>query len=131
MNKVIKGKVPNLYKISNAINKEMILIRRELEEVNKNLLYHNVVYKDLIKLLRAFINEAEGYLIKSKGTLGYDDVLDFYYSARSFISVSELYNKEYTTILKKEKNEFIIKIFCINPSSNLKQTLKSAYSSKI
>ena len=131
VNKVIKGKVPNLYKISNAINKEMILIRRELEEVNKNLLYHNVVYKDLIKLLRAFINEAESYLIKSKGTLGYDDVLDFYYSARNFIAVSELYNKEYTTILKKEKNEFIIKIFCINPSSNLKQTLKSAYSSVI
>lgn len=131
VNKVIKGKVPNLYKISNAINKEMILIRRELEEVNKNLLYHNVVYKDLIKLLRAFINEAESYLIKSKGTLGYEDVLDFYYSARNFIAVSELYNKEYTTILKKEKNEFIIKIFCINPSSNLKQTLKSAYSSVI
>lgn len=131
VNKVIKGKVPNLYKISNAINKEMILIRRELEEVNKNLLYHNVVYKDLIKLLRAFINEAESYLIKSKGTLGYDDVLDFYYTARNFIAVSELYNKEYTTILKKEKNEFIIKIFCINPSSNLKQTLKSAYSSVI
>lgn len=131
VNKVIKGKVPNLYKISNAINKEMMLIRRELEEVNKNLLYHNVVYKDLIKLLRAFINEAESYLIKSKGTLGYDDVLDFYYTARNFIAVSELYNKEYTTILKKEKNEFIIKIFCINPSSNLKQTLKSAYSSVI
>ena len=131
VNKIIKGKVPNLYKISNAINKELILIRRELEEINKDLLYHNMVYKDLIKLLRAFINEAESYLIKSKGTLGYDDVLEFYYSARSFISVSELYNKEYTTILKKEKNEFIIKIFCINPSSNLKQTLKSAYSSVI
>lgn len=131
VNKVIKGKVPNLYKISNAINKEMILIRRELEEVNKDFLYHNVVYKDLIKLLRTFINEAESYLIKSKGTLGYDDVLDFYYSARSFIAVSELYNKEYTTILKQEKNEFIIKIFCINPSLNLKQTLKSAYSSVI
>ena len=42
VNKVIKGKVPNLYKISNAINKEMILIRRELEEVNKDFLYHNV-----------------------------------------------------------------------------------------
>lgn len=131
VNRVIKGKVPNLYKLSNSINKEMIQIRRELEEVNKHVIYHNIEYKDLIKLLRAFISEADSYLIKNKGTEGYDDVLDFYYDARSFISASELYDKEYTTILKKGKNEFLIKIFCINPATNLRQVLKTAYSSII
>lgn len=131
LNKVIKGKVPRLYKISNAINKEMILIRRELEEINENITYHNEIYQNLIKLMKSFINEAESYLIKAKGTLGYEDVLEFYYSARSFIAVSELYSNKYTTILRKEKSEFIIKIFCINPSENLKQTLNGAYSSII
>lgn len=131
VNKVIKGKVPRLYKISNAINKEMILIRRELEEINENITYHNKIYQNLIKLMKSFINEAESYLIKAKGTLGYEDVLEFYYSARSFIAVSELYSNKYTTILRKEKSEFIIKIFCINPSENLKQTLNGAYSSII
>ena len=131
VNKVIKGKVPRLYKISNAINKEMILIRRELEEINENITYHNEIYQNLIKLMKSFINEAESYLIKAKGTLGYEDVLEFYYSARSFIAVSELYSNKYTTILRKEKSEFIIKIFCINPSENLKQTLNGAYSSII
>lgn len=131
VNKVIKGKVPRLYKISNAINKEMILITRELEEINENITYHNEIYQNLIKLMKSFINEAESYLIKAKGTLGYEDVLEFYYSARSFIAVSELYSNKYTTILRKEKSEFIIKIFCINPSENLKQTLNGAYSSII
>lgn len=131
VNKVIKGKVPRLYKISNAINKEMILIRRELEEINENITYHNEIYQNLIKLMKSFINEAESYLIKAKGTLGYEDVLESYYSARSFIAVSELYSNKYTTILRKEKSEFIIKIFCINPSENLKQTLNGAYSSII
>lgn len=131
VNKVIKGKVPRLYKISNAINKEMILIRRELEEINENITYHNEIYQNLIKLMKSFINEAESYLIKAKGTLGYEDVLEFYYSARSFIAVNELYSNKYTTILRKEKSEFIIKIFCINPSENLKQTLNGAYSSII
>ena len=131
VNKVIKGKVPRLYKISNAINKEIILIRRELEEINENITYHNEIYQNLIKLMKSFINEAESYLIKAKGTLGYEDVLEFYYSARSFIAVSELYSNKYTTILRKEKSEFIIKIFCINPSENLKQTLNGAYSSII
>lgn len=104
VNKVIKGKVPRLYKISNAINKEMILIRRELEEINENITYHNEIYQNLIKLMKSFINEAESYLIKAKGTLGYEDVLEFYYSARSFIAVSELYSNKYTTILRKEKS---------------------------
>lgn len=131
VNKVIKGKVPRLYKISNAINKEMILIRRELEEINENITYNNEIYQNLIKLMKSFINEAESYLIKAKGTLGYEDVLEFYYSARSFIAVNELYSNKYTTILRKEKSEFIIKIFCINPSENLKQTLNGAYSSII
>lgn len=131
VNKAIKGKVPNLYKLSNAINKEMISIRRELEELNKRSMYHNLEYKELIKLLRAFINEADSYLIKSKGTLGYEEVLDFYFMARNYIAVSELYDKEYTTILKKDGNEFIIKVFCINPSKNLRKIIKSSYSSII
>lgn len=131
VNKIIKGRVPNLYKISNSINKEMIHIRRELEEINKNFKYDNEKYKDLIKLLRSFIREADSYLLKSKGTEGYEEVLDFYYEVRNFISASELYNEGYTTILKKDKNEFIIKIFCINPAENLRKVIKSSYSSII
>ena len=131
VNKIIKGKVPKLYKISNSINKEMIHIRRELEEINKKFKYHNEEYKELIKLLRAFINEADNYLVKSKGTEGYEEVLEFYYEARNFISASELYDKEYTTILKSDKSEFSIKIFCINPAKNLRKVIKNTYSSII
>ena len=115
----------------NSINKEFIKIRRELEEINKSFKYHNEEYTELIKLLRAFINEADSYLVKNKGIDGYEEILDFYFSARNFISASELYSKEYTTILKSEKNEFSIKIFCINPSKNLRKIIKTAYSSII
>lgn len=131
VNKIIKGKVPNLYKISNSINKEMIHIRRELEEINKNFKYHNEKYKELIVLLRNFVREADSYLVKGKGTEGYEKVLDLYHEVRNFISASELYNEDYTTILIKDKNEFIIKIFCINPAKNLSKVVKSSYSSII
>ena len=65
VNKIIKEKIPKLYKVSNSINKEMIHIR-ELEEINKNFKYHNEEYKELIKLLRVFVNEADNYLVKVK-----------------------------------------------------------------
>lgn len=131
VSRISKGKAPKVYKAINSINKELIEIRRELEEKNVNSLYGNMKHKELIKLLRLFIAEADEYLIKSKGTDGYEEVLDFYYEARAFISLSELYTEQYTTILKKEKNEFIIKIFCIDPSKNINDIIKKSYSTII
>lgn len=129
--RLLKGKVPKLYKVANNINKELIEIRRELEERNVNTLYHNVQYKELIKLLKVFIAEADEYLVKSKNTNGYEEILDFYYEVRSFVCLSELYSKQYTTILKKEKNEFSIKIFCIDPSKNIGEVINGSYSTVI
>lgn len=131
ISRLLKGKVPKLYKVVNSINKEFIEIRRELEEKNVNVLYHNVQYKELIKLLRNFIVEADEYLVKSKNTNGYEEIRDFYYEVRGFVSLSELYSDQYTTILKKEKNEFSMKIFCIDPSKNIGEVINSAYSTII
>ena len=126
--RLIKGKAPGLYKITNLINKEMISIRRELEEENLNIMYKNIVYKELIKLLRMYINEADTYLVKNKGTIGYDEILEFYFEARSFVALNELYSKEYTTILTKDRSELIIKIFCIDPSKNVGTIIKQSFS---
>lgn len=127
VNKILKGKVPNLYKAVNLINKELIEIRRELEENNLKILYKNVEYKELIKSMRLFIGEADEYLMKGKGTEGYDEVLDFYFNCRSFISINELYSKKYTTIIEKIKSEFKVKIFCIDPSDNIREIISSSY----
>ena len=129
--RLLKGKVPKLYKVANNINKELIEIRRELEEKNINVLHQNIKYKELIKLLKLFIAEADEYLSKSKNTNGYEEVLDFYYEVRSFVSLSELYSEKYTTILTKDKNEFSIKIFCIDPSENIGEVINNSYSTII
>ena len=44
--------MPNLYKIAKRINNEIIEIRRELEEKNLRILYHNAEYKEIIKEIR-------------------------------------------------------------------------------
>ena len=57
--------------------------------------------------------------------------LEFYYDIKSFASLSELYSDKYTTIIRREKNDVTIKIFCIDPSENIKEILKSSYSTII
>ena len=127
INKILKGKVPALYKASNLINKELIEIRRELEENSLRITYNNIQYKELIKAMKLFIKEADEYLVKGKGTEGYEEVMDFYFKCRSFVSINELYSDKYTTIIEKLKNDLKVKIFCIDPSDNIKEIISSSY----
>lgn len=131
VSKTLKGKAIKLYKICNSINKELIEIRRELEEKNINSLYNNVEYKELIKLLRKFLVEADEYLIKNKNSQGYEEVIEFYFEVRKFVALSELYSSKYATILKKDKSELVVKMYCIDPSENLAKIIKHSYATII
>lgn len=129
--KVVKGKVPNLFKALNAINKYLIEIRKEVEEIEVNSIYKKEEYKDLYKLLRIFMKECDEYLIKSVNTEGYDEIKDLYFEIRAFISISELYSKEYVTLVEKNKNDVKVKLFCVNPSKNLSSIVQGSYSTII
>lgn len=129
--KLIKGKVPNLYKSLNAINKELIEIRREIQEFEVSSIYKKEQYKDLYKLLRVFLKECDEYLIKSANTEGYDEIRDLYFEIRSFIAISELYSDEYVTLVETNKNDVKVKLFCVNPSKNLSKVVQGSYSTTI
>ena len=53
-----------------------------------------------------------------------DEVLDFYFTIRNFLSVHDLIDENYEIYSDfNEKGEFIIKLFCINPSVNLRERM--------
>ena len=131
VSKLIKGRAPNVYKSLNSINKYLIDIRKEGEEIEKNNFYKKEQYKDLNKLLRLFLKECDEYLIKSNNTEGYNEVRDLYFDIRSFINISELYNEEYVTLVEINKNDVKLKLFCVNPSKNLSKVVQKTYSTII
>ena len=131
VSKLIKGKAINLYKTLNSINKELIEIRRELEEENIKSIYKKDEYKNLYKLLRGFLKEGDEYLVKAVNTEGYEEVKDIYFEFRKFISASELYDDNYVTLIKEENKDLIIRLFCVNPSKNLSKIIQGSYSSII
>lgn len=131
MGRIIKGKAPNLYKSLNSINKELIEIRREVQETEKNSIYKEDQYKSLYKLMRIFLKECDEYLIKATNTEGYDEIRDLYFNIRNFISISELYSDEYVTIVELDGNDVKVKLFCVNPSKNLGKIIKETYSTII
>ena len=131
VSKLIKGRAPNVYKSLNSINKYLIDIRKEGQEIEKNNFYKKEQYKDLNKLLRLFLKECDEYLIKSNNTEGYNEVRDLYFDIRSFINISELYNEEYVTLVEINKNDVKLKLFCVNPSKNLSKVVQKTYSTII
>ena len=131
VSKIIKGRAPNVYKSLNSINKYLIDIRKEGQEIEKNNFYKKEQYKDLNKLLRLFLKECDEYLVKSNNTEGYNDVRDLYFDIRSFINISELYNEEYVTLVELNKNDVKLKLFCVNPSENLAKVVQKTYSTII
>jgi DNA excision repair protein ERCC-2 len=129
--KLVKGKAPNLYKALNSINKYLIEVRKEIQESESTSIYKKEEYNDLYKLLRIFLKECDEYLIKATNTEGYDEIRDLYFEIRAFISISELYSKEYVTLVELNQNDVKIKLFCVNPSKNLSKIVKGSYSTTI
>lgn len=130
--KAVKGKVPNLYKCLNSINKYLIELRKELQEAEVSSIYKKEQYKDLTKILRIFISECDEYLVKAVNTEGYEEIRDLYFEIRSFIVISEIYSeKEYVTLVELNKNDVKVKLFCVNPSKNLSNIIQRAHSTMI
>ncbi|WP_236906224.1 ATP-dependent DNA helicase [Clostridium isatidis] len=129
--KIVKGRARKLYKSLKDINSFFIELRRELQEKEINSLYKKEEYKELYKLLSRFLKECDEYLIIAQNTEGYEEIKDLYFDIRSFISISELYDDNYVTLIEQERSDIKIKLFCINPSKNLGEIVRKSYSSII
>ncbi len=83
------------------------------------------VYPDGLNAgLRSFLKVADDFLSTNIKTSYRDTVLDLYFSVSSFLKISEGYDSSY--VCSYESNDFTkkIKLFCIDPSTQLKEALK-------
>lgn len=106
-----------LVKKLESVNKEMLKLRKECDG---DLVYYDNVGNLYLKMLKAQ-NEfeallAEGFDIESK-----DKFLEFYFNLINFIKIHELVDANYEIYGELDYyNNFIVNLYCINPSTNLK-----------
>lgn len=122
--KLIKGKSHAIYSDLDKINSYFINLRHELEEINRRFIVKKEPPEDLYALLGLFMRDAEEYLTRNRGTEGYEEVLELYFQFNSFLSIAEIYGENYVTYVDSEEGDIKLKLFCIDPSLNLKETLK-------
>lgn len=113
-----------LVKKLEAVNKYMLSLKRECEEFEILDGIDELYYK-LMRLVSAFDDFLDGDpFIENK-----DEVLNFYFNIRNFMSVYEDIGDDYTIYTDyTSKGDFRLKLMCMNPARLLKERLEKGKS---
>ncbi|MFC1887421.1 ATP-dependent DNA helicase [Candidatus Cloacimonadota bacterium] len=123
----IKSQLPMIYKTLSKINSWFLKARKEHLKETPNF-NGNDLAESLIPILSKFLNMTEKWLSHNIWTGFRSDLLEIYFNVHRFLRIMELYDDNYTTCLKQEKNNVEIKLFCINPARQLNNALKAVTS---
>lgn len=132
---LIKSEILNLKNLSksyskkisktlNKLNSYFIEERKKYDSINDDYIVYNEAPKEILPLIRSFMKEAEGFLLENKECTIKEDILDIYFKANAFVRTFESFNDKYVAYSQKESNDVLLKLFCMDPSSALKECLK-------
>lgn len=114
LKKLFKNEDKGIYKLLEKINSHMLEFKKECDE--ENYLVKKDKPKEIFNLLNGFIAKSEKWLTRNNKKEGYKELLDLYFECTSFIRISRLYDERYVTVIEKERNEVMLKLFCLDPS---------------
>ncbi len=123
----IKRKVKNLdqrlYSYFTKVNQVFIDSRKEMKAVDQTQRVDVEAPLTIETHLRGIIYRIEKIFKLHKQWEHMDDLLDFYFLAYDFIKKYEMYGANYRTYYIRDGQELIIKLFCVDPRTNLREIL--------
>lgn len=100
-------------------NKELLALKRECESYRVEE-YIDPFVRELTRLSAAI----DDYLEDHEDSPVRKEVLEFYFQISHFLEMYELADENYVTYSELEADgSFILKLFCVNPSKNLKECM--------
>ncbi len=84
---------------------------------------------NLIKPIENFLYDAEEVLNDESFHSFKEELITFFFDLVHFTRIYELYGENYTTFLYREKGEFILRLYCIDPAPMLKKRMACSISS--
>ncbi len=120
--RIMKDKNPKISKALHHLNTFMISMNKQCEEAPFYMQKEEP--KEIYPLLGNFIMEAEEWLKEGNKEEGYEDLLELYFNALTFLKIAEFYDERYITYVEKRNRDVILKIFCLDPSYLLGEAIK-------
>ncbi len=111
-------------------NKELLLLKRECTDY-KIEEYISPFVLDLQKLggaMETYLEEHDGHGEAHNGEVR-EEILEFYFAVSHFLDIYERVDDNYVVYSQLcEDGSFLLKLFCVNPSLNLKECMKKGRS---
>lgn len=122
--KLVKPFWPKLARALEKVNKLLLELKKECD---KYQIQENQGVMPLY--LMQVMGEMEQMLEEPPREGIADEILDFYFSVRDFLNISELVDENYAIYTEQgEDGRFRLKLFCVNPAENLKAYLEKGIS---
>ncbi len=116
---------PQLARILNRLNTYMVAQMRRCEtEGDGSAWFDREPPEELTPLLQTFLEAAEPILARNRPAGYRDALLDFYFTAISFVRVLDLFDERYATYGETSGGDFKMKLFCLDPSRLIRDALK-------
>jgi len=80
--------------------------------------------EDLLPLLEKSLVEAEKVLVRGVSSPLREELIEFYFQVVAFLRIAELFDDHYTTYVEKAGREVHLRLFCLDPSKNVREALK-------
>jgi Rad3-related DNA helicase len=131
--KIVKDRSKGMVKWLDKCNGEMLALKREcVGTSDTESKYTYTLIEDIDLLVTAMLRlqtVMEKFLDNNKEFEKRDEVLDLYFKVRNFLDVYELVDGNYVMYSDfGEEDEFFVKLFCVNPSGNIKQCMNTGIS---
>lgn len=117
--RLVKDEDYKLYRSLGECNKLLLEMKRECE----NYEIHNSVSHIALKLMNV-MSELERYLEDNRQKEVKQEILDFFFTVRTFLDIHERLDENYVIYTEMESDgRFKLKLYCVNPAVNLRDYL--------
>lgn len=123
--RLFKEDFPNISKAFNNCNNAMNKIKRE-HISNGDPYYQKEEITDIYPPINKLIKELEEWLIDEKEHQLHEEILELYFELLRFIKIADFYDNRYVTYIEQEDKNVLLKLFCIDPSYLLSETLEKS-----
>lgn len=114
--KIVKDAAPKLEKKLEKCNKELLALKRECEDYKKveALAPFVMALTSSYSMLDEFLDDHETFPERK-------EILEFYFQVAHFLNMYEIMDENYVTYSQLlPDGNFMLKLFCVNPATNLK-----------
>lgn len=120
--RAVHRELPGVYKSLGKINSWMLKARKKCDASGRTH-HENSPPEDLLPLLRRFLLITERWLARNIKAAYREGLLDLYFEISGFMRVAEQFDESYVTCFEKIQKDFKLKLFCVDPSVQLKNAL--------